>query len=217
MDGDASAALELDTEVRHAAQAFAVALAETPAFRAFQQAVVALREDAAAGCAIDAYQQHAKSLRSLVILGTRAHRQQAELDRLRQASQQEPSVVAYTTAQHALMHLAQAAAGQLSARIGLDLPLIDGDAPVAKERPSQHEALPVALSDALAALAAALQASPAFIALAAMRTNGLMAGYPAAQQHALARLSAVYRIIGQQLGVDVAWLSRRVCLETSNG
>jgi cell fate (sporulation/competence/biofilm development) regulator YlbF (YheA/YmcA/DUF963 family) len=167
MNVDVSSDLELGAEVRNAARAFAAALSETPERRAFQQAVVALREDVVAGRAIDAYQKHAKSLRSLMMLGAISDQRQAELDRLRQASEQQPSVVAYLAAQHDLMQLAQAADGQLSAQIGIDFATACGAAAAPQEHLNEPETLPAALSDAADALAAALQASPAFVALTA--------------------------------------------------
>jgi cell fate (sporulation/competence/biofilm development) regulator YlbF (YheA/YmcA/DUF963 family) len=120
MSVDQTYDFELGLEVRDAARAFATALSETPAFQAFEQASATLRHDAVARCAIDAYQQRVASLRALLTLGAVSPEEQAELNRLRRAYDDEPSVVAYLAAQRELLGLMQAAGDRLSAQLGLD-------------------------------------------------------------------------------------------------
>jgi cell fate (sporulation/competence/biofilm development) regulator YlbF (YheA/YmcA/DUF963 family) len=120
MSVDQTYGLELGTEVRDAARAFATALSETAAFQAFEQASAALRDDVVARCAIDAYQARAQSLRALLTLGAVSTEEQAELNRLRRAYEEEPSVAAYLAAQRDMVSLMQAAGDRLSAQIGLD-------------------------------------------------------------------------------------------------
>jgi cell fate (sporulation/competence/biofilm development) regulator YlbF (YheA/YmcA/DUF963 family) len=111
----------LGIEVQQAARAFAIALSETREFQAFEEAATALQNDTVARCAIEAYQQREQSLRALHMLGAVSPMELQELERLRQAYVEEPSVVAYVAAQEALTHLAQAGADRLTQQIGLDL------------------------------------------------------------------------------------------------
>lgn len=120
MSVDLSDNVALKLTVPEAAQAFARALNKTAAFQAFEQASTALRDDVVARCAIDAYQARAQSLRALLTLGAVAPEEQAELDRLRQAYEHEPTVIAYQAAQRDLVSLIQATGDRLSAQIGLD-------------------------------------------------------------------------------------------------
>ena len=113
--------LALGFAVHQAARAFAVALSETPEFQAFEDAAAALQNDPVARCAIEAYQQREQSLRALHMLGAVSPMELQELERLRRAYVEEPSVVAYVAAQEALTHLAQAGADRLTQQIGLDL------------------------------------------------------------------------------------------------
>jgi cell fate (sporulation/competence/biofilm development) regulator YlbF (YheA/YmcA/DUF963 family) len=112
--------LELGAEMRDAAQAFAVTLRDTPVFQAFEQTAATLRDDVVARCAIDAYQQRVASLRALLTLGAVSAEEQMELDRLRRAYEEEPSVVAYLAAQRELVSLMQSAGDRLSEQLGLD-------------------------------------------------------------------------------------------------
>ena len=120
MSVDQTYDLELGVEVHDAARAFPTALSETPAFQAFEQAATALREDVVARCAIEAYQARVESLRALLTLGAVSAEEQTELDRLRRAYEEEPSVVAYLGAQRELVSLMQAAGDRLSEQLGLD-------------------------------------------------------------------------------------------------
>jgi hypothetical protein len=54
--------------VRQAARDFAVALAETPQFKAYEQAVDRLNHDTAVQQAIDAFQTKRESLRAMLLL-----------------------------------------------------------------------------------------------------------------------------------------------------
>ncbi len=110
----------LTTAIEEALPTFAGALAETPAFQAFQTAATTLRDDTVARCAIETYEQRQHSLRALLQLGAVSAEDQAELERLRQAYLDEPSVSCYLAAQADLVALAQAVADQLSAQIGFD-------------------------------------------------------------------------------------------------
>jgi cell fate (sporulation/competence/biofilm development) regulator YlbF (YheA/YmcA/DUF963 family) len=95
-------------------------LSETPVFQAFEQVSATLRDDVVARCAIDAYQRRAQSLRALLTLGAVSPEEKAELDRLRRAYEEEPSVIAYLAAQRELVGLMQAAGDRLSSQLGLD-------------------------------------------------------------------------------------------------
>jgi cell fate (sporulation/competence/biofilm development) regulator YlbF (YheA/YmcA/DUF963 family) len=120
MSVDLSDKLALRRTIPEATRAFAAALRETVAFQTFEQASAALRDDVVARCAIDAYEQRAQSLRALLTLGAVSAEEQAELDRLRQAYEAEPTVMAYQAAQRDLVSLMQATGDRLSAQIGLD-------------------------------------------------------------------------------------------------
>lgn len=120
MSVDLSTDLELDVAEQAAVRAFATALSETVVFQTFEQAATALRDDVVARCAIDAYQTRAESLRALLTLGAVSTEERAELDRLRRAYEDEPTVIAYLAAQRELVSLMQAAGDRLSAQIGLD-------------------------------------------------------------------------------------------------
>lgn len=112
--------LQLGTEVLDAARALGTALRTTPTFQSFEQAAAALHNDVVARCAIDAYQQRVQSLQALLTLDAVSDQERAELDRLRRAYEEEPTVVAYLAAQRELVSLMQAAGDRLSAQLGLD-------------------------------------------------------------------------------------------------
>lgn len=104
----------------------ATALAETPQFRAFEQAREQLRRDVAAQKAIDAYQAKLQSLQALLRLNAVAAEDQAELERLRRAALDQLSLIAYSQAQEDLKRLCQAVGDSLSARIGIDFARVAG-------------------------------------------------------------------------------------------
>jgi cell fate (sporulation/competence/biofilm development) regulator YlbF (YheA/YmcA/DUF963 family) len=111
----------LTGQVHQAARAFAAALAATPQFLAFEQAHDTLRSDEPAQRAGAAYQERQQSLRMLLILGAVGADEQAELERLRDAFLNAPSVVAMLQAQEALQALCRMTADVLSEAIDLDL------------------------------------------------------------------------------------------------
>ena len=106
--------------VRTAARDFAAALAETPQFKAFEQAYEAFSQDAAANQALLAYQEKAKSLRAMLMLNAVSEAERAELERLQNDYVMRPTVQAYAAADAELTALCQQAAGIISAAIGLN-------------------------------------------------------------------------------------------------
>jgi cell fate (sporulation/competence/biofilm development) regulator YlbF (YheA/YmcA/DUF963 family) len=107
--------------VRKAVRDFAAALADTPQFKAFEEAAKRLRHDEAAQHAMGAYQEKQQALQALLMLNAVGAEEQAELERLRESFLAEPSVAAYLLAESDLRTVCQAAAGILSQHIGLDL------------------------------------------------------------------------------------------------
>jgi cell fate (sporulation/competence/biofilm development) regulator YlbF (YheA/YmcA/DUF963 family) len=106
--------------VRQAARDFAVALSETPQFRAYEEATERLNHDLMAQRVIDAFQAKRQSLQALLLLNAVSEADKAELQRLQQAFAGTPAVVAYAQAQSDLMAICQAAADWLSEAIGLN-------------------------------------------------------------------------------------------------
>jgi cell fate (sporulation/competence/biofilm development) regulator YlbF (YheA/YmcA/DUF963 family) len=108
-------------EVVHlAARDFAAALAETPQFRAYEEATECLNRDAEAQRAIDAFQTKQRALQAMLLLNAVSDADKAELQRLQRAFASTPAVVAYAQAQAELMAVCQTAADWLSAAIGLN-------------------------------------------------------------------------------------------------
>jgi cell fate (sporulation/competence/biofilm development) regulator YlbF (YheA/YmcA/DUF963 family) len=107
-------------QVQTAVRTFAQALAESPAFQAFEQAADRFRQDEAAQAAFQAYRAKQQSLQTMLMLNAVGSEEQAELKRLYQAFISEPSTAAYLEAQEELMSMCQAAANLLSERLGLD-------------------------------------------------------------------------------------------------
>jgi|YNPNPStandDraft_1061719.scaffolds.fasta_scaffold166837_2 cell fate (sporulation/competence/biofilm development) regulator YlbF (YheA/YmcA/DUF963 family) len=106
--------------VRHATRDLATALAQTPAFKAFEQAAAALRQDEAAQQAIRAYQQKQQALQMMLMLNAVSAEDRAELNRLYQEFVSRPSVLAYVQAEADLREVCQAVADRLSRHIGFD-------------------------------------------------------------------------------------------------
>ena len=106
--------------VKRAARDFAAALAETPQFKAFEQAYEVLSHDTAAQQALSAYQSKVESLRALLMLNAVSEADRAELERLKQDYLTRASVQSYAAAQAELTTLCQQAAGMISAAIGLN-------------------------------------------------------------------------------------------------
>lgn len=111
----------LTGEVHQAARAFAAALAATPQFLAFEQAHEALQHDEAAQRAGAMYQEKQQSLQMMLMLNAVSPEERAELERLRDAFFNAPSVVAMLQAQEALQTLCGATADVLSEAIDLDV------------------------------------------------------------------------------------------------
>lgn len=105
--------------VNRAARDFAAALVETPQFKAFEQASEALRTDKNAQRTMEAYQTKQMSLQALLMLNAVPAEEQAELERLRQAFGNEPTVSAYFQAQGEIQAMCQAASDLLSKHLGL--------------------------------------------------------------------------------------------------
>ncbi len=110
----------IEADVDSAAKAFAVALAETPEFQAFEDAAVAFRQDRAAQGAVRLFQEKQRSLQMMQQLGMLTQDEMDEMKRLREAMIEQPSVRAYVEAQDELMLVCQAASRELSEVIGLD-------------------------------------------------------------------------------------------------
>ena len=108
-----------EEDVFQAAREFAEVLAETPEYRAFEEAQRRMRQDPAAQEAIRAFQAKQQSLGWMVQLGLVGEAEQAELQRLRQAMLAQPTVRSYTEAQERLGSLCQEVAQLLSEEIGL--------------------------------------------------------------------------------------------------
>jgi len=72
-------------QVQTAVRTFAQALAESPAFQAFEQAADRFRQDEAAQAAFQAYRAKQQSLQTMLMLNAVGSEEQAELKRLYQA------------------------------------------------------------------------------------------------------------------------------------
>ena len=106
--------------VRAAARGFATALAETPQFKAFEQAYEAFKNDIAAHQSLSAYQDKAKSLRAVLMLNAVSETERAELESLKNDYMTRPTVQAYAAAEAELTALCQQTAGMISEAIGLN-------------------------------------------------------------------------------------------------
>ena len=106
--------------VRAAARDFAVALAETPQFKTFEQVAERFRQDQAAQQALGAYQEKQISWRALLMLNALSTEQRAELESLQSAFVNQPVVQEYFKAQTELAALCQALGDALSESIGLN-------------------------------------------------------------------------------------------------
>ena len=106
--------------VRTAARNFAAALAETPQFKAFEQAYEAFSNDADARLALSVYQAKARSLRAIMMLNAASEAERAELEQLKNDYVTRPTVQAYALAEAELTTICQQAAGMISESIGLN-------------------------------------------------------------------------------------------------
>lgn len=109
-----------DSVVKQAARDFAAALADTDAYRAFEETERNLRSDAAAQSAIHAYRRRRASLASGLRSGAIGEGEQQELGRLQQSMVEQPSVRAFLEAQERLKELCQVLGDRLSGEIGFD-------------------------------------------------------------------------------------------------
>jgi cell fate (sporulation/competence/biofilm development) regulator YlbF (YheA/YmcA/DUF963 family) len=107
------------SDVERAARNLAAALAETPEYKAFEEAYVRFRDDERGQEALWAYQEQQRLLQPMLMLGAASAEQRAELDELREAWMAEASVSQYLEAQTALSTLARAIDELLSGKIGL--------------------------------------------------------------------------------------------------
>jgi cell fate (sporulation/competence/biofilm development) regulator YlbF (YheA/YmcA/DUF963 family) len=128
MNDDDLNELELATAsvVKQAARDFAATLAETPQFKAYEEAADRLNHDAEAQRAIEAFETRQQSLQAMLMLKAVSEADQIELQRLKRAFSSLPVVVVYTQAQADLMTLCQTAADRLSQAIGLDYAAVCG-------------------------------------------------------------------------------------------
>jgi cell fate (sporulation/competence/biofilm development) regulator YlbF (YheA/YmcA/DUF963 family) len=108
----------LPTVVRAAGRDFAAALAETPQFKAFERAYMALKNDTAAQKSLSEYQAKVKSLREGLIANAISETERAELERLKNDYLTRPTVEAYNNAEAELTAICQQAAGMISSAIG---------------------------------------------------------------------------------------------------
>lgn len=106
--------------VKAAARDFAAALAETPQFKAFEQAYESLNKDTVARQALSAYQEKVNSLRALIMLNALSEADRAELKRLENEYLTRPAVKAYAAAEAELTALCQRLAGMISQATGLN-------------------------------------------------------------------------------------------------
>ena len=102
------------------ARDFAAALAETPQFKAFEQAADRFRQDQEAQQVMQAYQQKQHALRALLMLNAVSTEEQAELERLHHVFVTHPIVQNYFEAQTELASLCQTLGDALSESLGLN-------------------------------------------------------------------------------------------------
>lgn len=106
--------------VLNVARDFAAALAETPQFKAFEQAADQLRLDQEAQQVTQAYQQKQQALRMVQMLNAVSAEEQAELARLYRAFISHPIVQNYFETQTELAALCQTLGDTISDAIGLN-------------------------------------------------------------------------------------------------
>ena len=106
--------------VIQSARDFAAALAESPQFQAFEAATDRLNNDSIAQHAMEVFQAKQEALKAMLMLNAVSAEERAELERLRSAFMDQPSVATYFQAQADLMVICQASADWLSEAIGLN-------------------------------------------------------------------------------------------------
>ncbi len=105
--------------VQQTARDFAQAFANSPQFRAFEDAQESLRQDQGAQRIITAYQSKQQALRMPMMLGTATQAERAELQRLQQEFLSHPTIAAVLAAQKDMIALCQVTADILSRHLGL--------------------------------------------------------------------------------------------------
>lgn len=106
--------------VLRTARDFAATLAETPEFKAFEQANERLNQDSTAQQAIQVYQRKQQSLRGLIMLNALSETDRAELMQLQESLFNQPAILAYNQAQTQLIESCQEIGDLISESLGLD-------------------------------------------------------------------------------------------------
>lgn len=106
--------------VLQAARNFAAALAESPQFKAFEEASQRLNRDQAAQAAIKAFQEQQQAWQALIMLNALNAEQKAYLDSLKDSLMNQATVQNYLSAQNELATLCQYLGDQLSDALGLN-------------------------------------------------------------------------------------------------
>jgi len=112
--------------VIQSARDFAAALVETPQFQAFEAATDRLNNDSIAQQSMVAFQAKQETSKAMLMLDAVSAEERAELERLRSAFMDQPSVATYFQAQADLMVICQASADWLSEAIGLNFAAVCG-------------------------------------------------------------------------------------------
>ncbi|MBI4757988.1 MAG: YlbF family regulator [Chloroflexi bacterium] len=107
-------------EALQAARQFAAVLAESPQYRAMEEAERRLRQDAAAQAAIRAFQEKQRTLGWQAQVGLLGEAERAELTRLQGAMLVQPAVRAYTQAQEEMALVCQTVSQEITQAIGLN-------------------------------------------------------------------------------------------------
>lgn len=102
------------------ARDFAAALAETPQFKAFEQATYAFRKDQSAQQAMAAFQKKQIELRAMIMLNALSPDQRTELEQLAHAFRNQAVVQEYFAAEAAFGQLCQRLGDTISQSIGLN-------------------------------------------------------------------------------------------------
>lgn len=106
--------------VMKVARDFASVLAETPQFKALEEASDRFRQDQSAQQAMNAYREKQMELRALIMLNALSTEQQSELESVKNAFLSQPLVQEYFRAQMELASLCQAVGDTLSESIGIN-------------------------------------------------------------------------------------------------
>jgi len=107
------------SDVERAARRFAAALAETPTYRAFEEASVRFSDDEHARETYHAFQARQRELQPMIMLGAASEEQKAELDQMYDAFVSERSASGLLDAQASLAALCSQLDVLLSQRLGL--------------------------------------------------------------------------------------------------